>query len=248
MKKLILLIILCILILTKISYSTVIDVDISEEIKNKIILETQNISFNIVKFSTEVYNTGSIAYSARARIFIYNKDKLIFNGWSQEKKLMAGDKKMFDIYWYANSPIKYESKLRIYAGNEIFEGEKKEFQVNETLIPEDIFEIMNFRTYDNYVIFDIKSKKDAKDVVIIPYKYVPGWIFEQKTIEFIKKDSVKTISISYYPTVWEPISLKLAIAAENGKCYSEKALEMEKEEGILKIIYNILDSLKLLIL
>jgi mRNA-degrading endonuclease HigB of HigAB toxin-antitoxin module len=248
MKKLLLIVILCSLILIKFAFSSLLEVDISEDIKSKIIYETQNISFNVVKFSTEFYNTGSISYNARARIFVYNNNKLIFSGWSQEKILMPGDKKTFDIYWYADSPVKYESKLRMYFGNEIVENNKTEFQVNETLKPEDVFEINNFRTYDNYVIFDIKSKKDAKNVIIIPYKYVSGWIFEQKTIENIKKDSIKTIKIPYYPTVWKPSNITLAIVAETGRYYSEKTLEMKKEEGILKIIYNILDSLKLLII
>jgi hypothetical protein len=244
MKILFLTVILCLLILTKLSLSALIDVDISENIKSKIIYENNSISFDIVNFSTEFYNIGSVPYSARARIFVYNDNKLIFNGWSQEKDLMPGDKKTFNIYWYVSSPGKYESKLRLYFGNEINESEKKELQIGETLIPEDIFEINNFRTYDNYVIFDVKSKKDAKNVIIIPSKYVSGWIFEQKTIDSIKKDSIKTVKINYYPTLWKPTTLKLSIVAENGKYYSEKDLEMKKEEGIIGMIYSILDSLK----
>lgn len=247
MKKLLLIVILCFLILIKFAFSTSLEVDISEDIKSKIIYETQNISFNVVKFSTEFYNTGSIAYNARARIFVYNNSKLIFSGWSQENFLMPGDKKTFDVYWYADSLGNYESKLRMYFGNEIVENNKTEFQIDETLIPEDVFEIYNFRTYDNYVIFDIKSKKDATNVIMIPYKYVSGWIFEQKTIENIKKDSIKTIKIPYYPTVWKPSNITLVITNENGKYYSEKTVEMKKETGILKVIYNILDSLKLLL-
>lgn len=247
MKILFLTVILCLLILTKLSLSALIDVDISEDIKSKIIYENNSVSFDVVNFSTEFYNIGSIPYSARTRIFVYNDSKLIFNGWSQEKDLMPGDKKTFNIYWYANSLGRYESKLRFYFGNEIIENEKKEFQVNETLIPEDVFEIYNFRTYDNYVIFDIKSKKDVKNVIIIPSKYISGWIFEQKTIESIKKDSIKTLKINYYPTLWKPTTLKLSIVAENGKYYSEKDLEMKKEEGIIGMIYSILDSLKVIL-
>jgi hypothetical protein len=247
LKKLILIAVLFILILAKIVFSSLIEVDISEDIKGEVVHEGVNISSNIVKFSTEFSNVGSIAYNARARISIYKNDKLLFNGWSQEKTLMPGDRKIFDIYWYASSPVKYDSKLRVYAGNEIFEDEKKEFQVTETLIPEDNFEIMNFRTYDNYIIFDIKSKNDAKNTIVIPYKYVPSWIFEQKTIEYMRKGSVKTVQLNFYPSLVEPTSLKLSIMAENGKYYSEKTLEMKKEQGIIRIFHSILDSLKLLL-
>ena len=247
MKKLILIAVLFVLILAKIVFSSLIEVDINEDIKGEIFHVGVNISSNIVKFSAEFSNTGSIAYNARARIFIYKNDKLLFNGWSQEKTLMPGDRKIFDVYWYASSPVKYESKLRFYAGNEIFESEKKEFQVNEALVPEDNFEIMNFRTYDDHIIFDLKSKNDAKNIIVIPSKYVLGWIFEQKTIDYMKKGSVKAVSINYYPTFFEPKDLKLAVVAENGKYYSEKTLEMRKEQGIIRIFHSILDSLKLLL-
>ena len=245
MRRIVLLFILVTLVLTKIAVSSLIEVNIFEEIKGDVLRESKNISFGAVKFSIEFLNTGSIAYSARARIYIYKEGRLIFNGWSQEKSLMPGDIKNFDIYWLTNSSGKYESKLRMYFGNEINESEKDEFQV-ETLKSEDVFEITSFRTYDDHVVFDIRSKNDAKNVIIIPSKYSLGWIFEQKTLDYLKKDSIKTVSINYHPTVWESKSLKLAIASNNGNYYSEKTVEMKKEEGILGIIYSILDGLKTL--
>lgn len=248
MKRLLLSFILCALILASIAFSTLMEVNINEEVKNKFIFNNETISNNVVKFSMELYNIGSVAYNDRIRIFIYNNDSLLFNGWSQEKKLMSGDKKAFDIYWVTNSPGIYKYKLRSYFGNEIAESEEKEFEIKETLDYEDVFEINNFRTYDNKVIFDVKSKKDVKNVIIIPYSYVSGWIFEQKSIESIRKDVIKPVSIDYYPSVWIPSTLKLAIVAENGKYYSEKTVEMKKEEGILKMFNNLLDSLKLLVL
>jgi len=239
--------VLCFLIFTKIAFSSLIEVDISEDVKSDVIHETITTSFNVVNFSTELYNTGSVPYDARARIFVYNESKLIFSGWSQKEDMMPGEKKTFDVYWYTNSPGNYESKLRVYFGNEITENEKKEFQINESIEPEDVFIIENFRTYDDHVVFDIISKRDVENVIIIPSNYVSGWIFEQKTIESIKKDFIKTISLDYQPTVWKPTNLKIAVVAENGKFYSEKIVEMEKERGIMNLIYSILDNLKLLL-
>ena len=239
--------ILCFLILTKIALSSLIEVDISEDVKSDVIHESIITSFNVVNFSTELYNTGSVPYDARARIFVYNESKLIFSGWSQKEDMMPGEKKTFDVYWYTNSPGNYESKLRVYFGNEITESEKRDFQIKDSLEPEDVFIIESFRTYDNHVVFDIVSKKDVENIIIIPSSYISGWIFEQKTIENIKKNIINTVSINYQPTVWKPTSLKLSIVAENGKFYSEKTLEMKKEQGITGLIYNILDNLKLLL-
>jgi len=246
MKKLFLFII-CFLLLTKIAFSALIEVGISQVIENKVISQTENISFNAVKFQTEIYNTGSIAYDSRVRIFIYNDSKLIFDGWSQEKDLMAGDKETFDIYWYSKYPGKYEYKLRVYFGNEINETEKKEFEIDHLLDYKDVFEVYNFRTYDNKIVFDLKSKENVKNIEIIPYDYTPGWIFEQETIDEMKKDSIKTVSIPFYPTVWEPSKLTLAIVAEDGKFYSERVEEMKKEAGIIDLINNILNSLRIIL-
>jgi len=242
--KLFLLSILIFLILTKIVFSIILEVNIDEEVKGKIIYETQNVSKNVVNFKSEFNNIGSVAYKARARVFVYNDSKLVFSGWSNEEILMPGDKKTFNIYFYSY-PGNYESKLRFYFGNEFIEGNKTNFEINETLEPEDIFEIKNFRTYDNYVVFDILSKKSVNNVLIIPYKYPVSWIFEQKKLE--KIDYFKTVSLNYYPSIWKPTSLTIAIVAEDGKYFSEKTIEMKKEEGIFKIFYNILDSLKLIL-
>ena len=246
-KKLILLFVLCFLILIKIGFSTLIEVGVSEDIGSKIISETSNANFNVVKFSTEFYNIGSVPYSTRERIFVYNDSDLLFSGWSQEKNFMSGDKKTFDIYWYASSLGNYTYKLKFYFGNEINESETKEFQVRDALIPEDVFEMSSFRTYDDHVIFDLKSKSNAQNVIIIPYKYTPGWIFEQKTIDSMKNNTVKTISLPYSPTVWEPATLKLLIVSNNGKYYSEKTVEMKKETGIVAFFYYIWDNLKLIL-
>jgi len=239
--------ILCFLILAQIAFSSLIEVDISEDVKSDIIHEVINTSFNAVNFSTEIYNTGSVPYDARARIFVYSENKLIFSGWSQKEDMMPGDKKTFNMYWYASSPGNYESKLRVYFGNEIIESEKEEFQIKDSLEPEDVFIIESFRTYDDHVVFDIVSKRDVENVIIIPSGYVSGWIFEQKTIKNIKKNVINTISINYQPTVWKPTSLKISVMAENGRFYSEKIVEMKKEEGVTGLIYNILDNLKLLL-
>lgn len=236
--------ILIFLIFVEIAFSLILDVNINEEIKGKIIYESPNVSKNVVSFQTEFNNIGSTAYTARARVFIYNNSKLIFNGWSNEEKLMPGDKKAFKIYW-SGQPGNYEYKLRFYFGNEIIESNKTEIKINEILEQEDIFEVKNFRTYENYIVFDLLSKKDVKNVIIIPYNYPLGWIFEQKKLESV--NYLKTVKINFYPTIWKPTKITLAILTEDGKYFSEKTLEMKKEEGILRIFFNIFDSLRLIL-
>ena len=242
--KTLLIIFVFFLLFSTLVLSTTLDVGVSEDVSIKIINENLNISNNVVKFSTEFYNIGSVGYKGRARLFVYNGTNLISDGWSEEKSLMPGEKKTFDIYWYAKYSGNYEYVLRMYYGNEILENDKKELKINETHKPEDIFEITNYRTYDDHIIFDLKSKEDARDIVIIPYRYVTGWIFEQKAIPNMEKDSVKAVSLNYIPLIWAPANLTLAVASDNGKYYSESNIRMDKLSGLIGLIYSIYDRLR----
>ncbi len=243
MKKIIILI--CFLFLIGIAYSAVIEVGVAENLKGKISSITYDNSSNLIKFSIEFYNTGSVPYKARIKIEIFNNSEVIFNGWSQEKDFMPGEKKLFDIYWYNNNTGKYFAKLKSYFGNSIKEYKKFEFSIKNSIDSEDIFEIKNFRTYDNYIIFDVQSKKDVKNIVIIPYQYTLGWIFEQKEIANISGNSSKLVVLNYYPTLWTPSNISLAIVSDNGKYYTEKTLEMKKNEGLVGFFYYIIDNIRI---
>ncbi len=245
MKKTFLMIIICSLVLIGISHSAVIKVGIIRDIKGNISSITYDNSSNIVKFSIEFYNTGSVPYKSRIKTEIFNNSQLIFNGWSQEKDFMPGNKEIYDIYWYTNYTGKYFAKLKAYFGNEIKEYKKFGFSIDKSVTSEDIFEIKNLRTYDNYLIFDLQSKEDVKDVVIIPNEYIFGWIFEQKKIDNITKDSSKLVILNYYPTLWMSSNVTLAIVSDNGKYYTEKTLEMKKHEGLVGFFYYIVDGLRI---
>jgi hypothetical protein len=248
MKKILLAALACVLTLAGLAASTSVLVDVSQNVQIQLVHQGQSVSSSLVNFSSEVYNTGSIPYSARARIFVYGNGSLMFSGWSQESPLMPGDKEILNIYWNAPTPGSYESKLRIYFGNEIIENANESFKVSDSPVSEDVFKVSGFRTYDDHVVFDLESSKDVSDVVIIPTQYMPGWIFEQKKIDLIKGGAIKPISVSYNPTVWQQSPLKIAVVAENGRYFSEKTVLMEKGSGATNLINSIIDRLKLLVL
>ena len=245
MKRLVLIIIVCLLVLIKNVYSSLIEVGISEAVKGNISSITYDNNSNVVKFSTEFYNTGSIGYKNRIKLEIFDGEKLIFNGWSQEKDMMPGEKKVFDIYWYNNTTGNYYAGLKAYFGNEILEFNKFEFSISRPMGPEDSFEIRNFRTYDNYIIFDLYSKKESNNVTIIPDKYISGWIFEQKEIGNIPKDSSKLVVINYYPSLWTPSKFNLIIASDKGKYYTEGTVEMKKNEGLMGAFFYVIDKMRI---
>jgi len=246
MKKIFLACLVCFFILVKVSYSAIIEVGVTEILDGEVTSIIYDNSSNVVKFSTEFYNTGSVGYKARIKIEVFNDSELVFVGWSKEKVLMPGGKEVFDSYWYGDRG-KYSMKVKTYFGNEIKDYKKFEVELNRDITPEDVFEIKDFRTYDNFVIFDIKSKVDTKDVVIIPSKYTYGWIFEQEKIDSMPENSSKTVIMKYYPTVWNPDNVNLTIVAERGKYYSEKTFEMKKIEGLKGLFLYLIDKLKILV-
>lgn len=238
---------LCFLLFAKAVYATAIDVKTAEEMKIDMTSLFLDDSSNVLRFSPEFYNTGSIAYKARIRVDILNESDLIFAGWGKEKVLMPGDKENFEIYWFSGSKGNFDFKMKVYFGNEILEYKETDFEVKESVMPEDVFEIREFRTYNDFIIFDLYSKEDVDNVIVIPYKYTPGWIFEQEKLFSMKKNETKLVVIHYFPTVWGPKDLKLAIVSNEGKYYKEETLKLEKKTGVAGFIYYVIDSLKMLL-
>jgi hypothetical protein len=226
--------------------STIIEVEIPQYLFGNFTSFSYDSSKDILKFWFEFYNSGSTAYRTRMRLDVLNDSRIIFTGWSDEKVLMPGDRKNFEIYWYTNSTGNFSARVRAYFGNEILER-KFSLEKNNSFSPEDVFEIKNFRTYDDFIVFDIKAKRNAKDVVILPSDFPLGWIFEQKKIDFLKEGEERTVAIDYHPTAWTEGKLNLIVASNDGRYKTEERFEMKKEAGILWLIYYLTDMLKLFI-
>jgi len=244
MRK-IFLILICFLFLIGIAYSAVLEVGVAEILDGNISSINYDASSNVVRFSIEFYNIGSIPYKARIKTEIFDNSDLIFSGWSQEKDFMPGDKKTFDTYWYSNCIGDYFAKLKVYFGNEIKEYKKFGFSVSEYVTPKDVFDIKYLRTYDNYIIFDVKSKEDVNNLRVIPNEYTSGWIFEQKEIGNIYGNRSKLVVLNYYPTLWKPSNVSLILVSGEGNYYTEKRVEMMKVGGLTGLFYYVIDSLRM---
>lgn len=245
MKVSLVIFIILFILLSKIALSASIIVNINQDIKGKIVHETQSISSNVVDFSSEFFNAGSVPYGARARIFVYKDGNLLFSGWSQSSNLMPGDRTHFDIFWYASNQGNYQSKLRVYFGNEMVESDLTNLTISNDSMPQDTFTIQNLRMYDNHVVFDLTSAVDASNVVLIPSNYMPGWMFEEKLVGNMSKGMKRTISLNYQPTIIMTSSLDLDAVSDGGKYYSEGKFTMQKGQGIIAMISGFLDNLRL---
>ncbi len=228
---------------TAIAEASELIVNVNEIIQGNIKYLYNNTNENIFKITPEIYNSGSVGYRARARTDIFYKDNMIFTGWSSEKSLVPSDQKAFDMYWYQpNASGIFKARLRLYYGWEIYE-KNISFEI-KTGMTEDIFEIQNFRTYDNYIRFDLRAKQSFDKILVLPSKYPLGWVFEQTKIEKLNANGLKPVVIPYEPSLWKPSNVSLIIVTEDGKYYTEKQFEMKKEEGIIKYINQFLDGIR----
>jgi hypothetical protein len=239
------LILFCFLIIVRIAYSAIVEVGIAETLEGNISSITYDNTSNIAKISVEFYNTGSVPFKARIKAEIFNESDMLFSGWGKEEDFMSGDKKVSDIYWYTNNIGDYFAKIKVYFGNDVVEYKRFGFSITKSVEPEDVFEIKNLRTYDDHIIFDLDSRKEAENVIVIPTKYTPGWIFEQAEVGNISGNSSKLVVMKYYPTIWKPSNTTLAIVSDKGTYYTEETVEMSKNEGLVGLFYFIVDSLRM---
>jgi hypothetical protein len=225
-------------------HSSAVEVDISKNLKGNISSFSYDYRLNIIKFDVEFYNTGTIGYKSRIRIDVFNGTNNIFTGWGKENVLMPGDRKNSEIYWYFNSTGNFTVRIRAYYANEIVE---KAFPVEKNTSSEssNIFEIKDFRVYDDFAVLDVSAKKDAKNIIVMPSDFPAGWIFEQGKINLIKKDNKKTITIQYLPDVWSEKDMKLEITSDDGIYYTENMVKLKEEYGISRLFHSIIDKIKL---
>jgi hypothetical protein len=224
-----------------------VKVGIKMNLKGEMSAFFYNTSNGILEVNLEFFNSGSVAYKARARLSIINSTDILFDGWSDEKTLMPGERKVFEIYYY--TPETFEdltARIRVYYGKELVEHKFK-LRIENEQTPEGIFEIKNFRTYDDYLRFEIKTNKSVENVLIIPEKYMMGWIFKQEKIESLHPNKNTEIILPYKTEVWIPHEIVLGIVTKDGKYYSSYSFKLEKERGLWKFIHYITDKLSVLL-
>jgi len=248
MKKILFMLFILLLIIFSVS-AQVIKIEVAEVLSGNItsLVYNPSIDTNIFKITTEFFNTGSIGYKARARLDVFSQSGLLYTGWSKEASLVPGIKSSFNIYWFEpNITGNFSGRIRIYYANEIKELEIK-FEIKNFTISQDIFEISDLRTYDNYVKFSLRSSQTVNSVIAFPSKYPLGWIFEQTKIEKLNQNDKISVSLPYQPSLWTPSEVTIAVVTEDGKYYSSKTFILVKEEGLLKYVHYLTDGLRVLL-
>jgi hypothetical protein len=192
-------------------------------------------------FEAEVFNTGSLAYTAQARIEIANESGIVFTGWSDKKAVMPGSNAFFRVYWRPSAQGSYTARVRIYHSGEILD---KVFNITATPGQgEDVFSIKGSRTFRNILELKVESSADVNETVIIPDGYPKGWAFSQSLVKEVKKGEERIAYLPYTPSVWSEQKIYVDIASTDGKYFSRKEVQLRREEGLGAMIHNILFSI-----
>ena len=222
-----------------------VKIDILEIADGRIIAPTSMNISGILRIDPEFVNTGSTAYKARTKLDILRDNDIIFTGWSDEKEIFPGDRKTFSIYWYLpNAHEELSGKLNIHYANTIKEYDIIPLNINTPPISDNPFQIYDFRTYDNYIRFDVNSIRDSHDVIIFISDIPVGWIFEQKRLTAIKENRDIEIVIPYSASIFNSRPITITIVSDDGRFYAEEEFILEKEEGLLFHFNHFIDSLK----
>ncbi len=218
-----------------------IDVSVNDNLGVQITsLNYDSISDRPVRINLETYNSGSIGYTARVRIDVMNGSSLVSSLWSREYALTPGDRKTADIYWFLPEAGNFTFVPKIYYANEIFAGETYPLQI----IPQqttDVFSVKDFRVYDDYIRFLVKSNGTVRDTVFLPVSYTKGWIFGQARLAYLDGNWTE-VAIPYKPALWtDGQKMTLLTVSEDGRSLSEKQFDLVLETGVQKYVDMLLD-------
>lgn len=215
-----------------------ININIAEELNGelKVILEAEN---NVVSFTNDMNNVGSVSYYARSRIDVFNEDNIIFTGWGNQHLIVPGEIKASELYWYASNTTNITARTRMYYGGEVIE---KMIDLPDSIDSdtEDVFKIRAVRTFDNKIRFFVKANQEVSDVIVMPHNYPPGWIIEQASIGSVN-DAFKEVNLYYeFPELVE-MDIDLIIVSNDGKYYSNERITVREQSGVPLYIGFILD-------
>ncbi|UCD07202.1 MAG: hypothetical protein JSW41_05250 [Candidatus Aenigmatarchaeota archaeon] len=224
--------------------ATEIEVLVSKSLEGNLKVAGIQNDAGVIELSTEFHNTGSVSYKARVRMDVLDGTKTLFTGWSDKKMIVPGERKNFKIYWYrTNTRGDFPSTIRVYYGNEITEPKIVNLTVY-TINTEDVFKIHDFKTYDDYLRFDLEANKTVNETIVFASEYPMGWIFEQVKIDEIKEGRSAEVIIPYQTDLYYQDNIKIMIVTKDCRYHKEDTFGLERLTGISKYINLFLDWLK----
>lgn len=220
-------------LLFSIVFSIQVKVEVSEVFDFKKEILNYSLNKNLLSINTFINNIGSVGFLSSLKLEINNKTI-----WSEEKGLYPGKTESFDIFYFLTEPGFYFAKIKLQAGNEIFDLGNFSFEFNGSEIKaKNIFFVKSIRVKDDYLEIKLKANESLKAVVSVE-GYPVTWKFEQKLID-LKKNEWKRVKIKYNG-LYTKMNLTLKIFDLDAKYFFSKQFIFEKESFFKRIILDFL--------
>ena len=126
-------------------------------------------------------------------------------------------------------------------GGESIDYNSTPFKIENIEESRDIFEISRVRASNDNIKFNLKSKEDANNIIILFSNYPKSWMIEELKIRKLGQDDTIPIRIKYIPVDKIERRVKIHIFTEDGSYHTVEELVLKRENKIEKIMNDIFD-------
>ena len=189
---------------------------------------------NVMSVSYDIFNSGSVAYSARVRLDLFDNGSDITSIWSDEYKLNPGQRDTIDMYWYESEKTKITVKPKLYRAYEIVDLENITWVFNDTKPVQNTIEFDKISVSDDKIKFQITVENETDRIIVYPIHYTKGWLFEQTVVDDITAGNKVKASILYDTGAFYENEITFVAVSSDGKYYGEKTFLLKKDTGIKK--------------
>lgn len=211
--------------------SLTIDVGINEKLACEVKEISESYENGLFEHTIEFYNSGSVPYSAIARMDLLEGEKVVFTMWSDRRFTNPGQKEYFRLYAYTDHAGQFRPRIRVYFGNEIMEKTYPEQTIVQPISFAGNFNLSKTGSGKDFVEFEIVSGNSLEDVIIAASNYPPGWIFFSDKIN-LEANVSRYVRIAYEPDKQRTINASLLVISKGGVYVTRLPFAIGNEDGI----------------
>lgn len=230
------------LFLLPLAFASSVNVNIKSVVSSEV-KETHNTASGLLSSEPELYNSGSIPYSARLRMAVYNGSEEIFSGWSKKENIMPGERKNFMVHAYVNASGTFLAKITGHYANDAFGLMDYNYTVESHTAPSRRITLSNPRVYGDRITLSVMPEEDETGIILLPTGYPKTWIFEEKEIPRISAGKPVRVSIPYDADIFLEKPASMIALSKDGRAFGEIDFVMKREEGISKYVSLLRDWL-----
>ncbi|MBI4182328.1 MAG: hypothetical protein HY520_05165 [Candidatus Aenigmarchaeota archaeon] len=228
-----------VILLSALAAATLVEVEVATVLRGEVKNVSESVASGLYLATAELTNTGSVGYTARARLDLIRGQDIVATGWSSPAVLQPGERAAFTLGWaQPNASGTFMARRRFYFAQEILEVGATSL-ILAPAEQRDAFSISGVRTYDDVIRFDLWASEPVEEVYVLPGS-PPGWIVEQVLLPLGRSAEVR---LPYTAEVFREQSLRIVIASADGALLHAENIPLRREEGASRFVGILLDTL-----